>query len=101
MSMAQRSADIFTNRLSSWISEFINQVLNIILDLKCNYTESLNCRSSVLHLKFVNGWERKFFLRYADMDAINTQIEMYNHFIEGTRALQGHDDEPEDEIKTL
>ncbi|KAM3127797.1 hypothetical protein pb186bvf_020076 [Paramecium bursaria] len=78
-------------------------------NFQCNYKESLDCRSSIMEVKFckihkyyqVNGWERRFFLWRADMGAIYQQIYQYNHFIEGIRALKGEDDEPEDEWKTL
>ena len=52
---------------------------------------------SIMHLKFVNGYERKYNIGASSMGDIQTQIKNINKHIEFERALTGQDDELEDE----
>ncbi|CAD8134890.1 unnamed protein product [Paramecium octaurelia] len=67
-------------------------------NFESTYRESVECISSKWEIKFVNGWERTFYMKYADMSTLHQTIRQYNHFIEGQRALQGEDDEPDDTL---
>ena len=52
---------------------------------------------SILHLKFCNGYERKYNLGLTSWRHIKFDIEEVNRYVEFERALQGQDDELEDE----
>ena len=52
---------------------------------------------SILHLKFCNGYERKYNLGLTSWRHIKVDIEEVNRYVEFERALQGQDDELEDE----
>jgi len=52
---------------------------------------------SILHLKFCNGYERKYNLGLTSWRHIKFDIEEVNRHVEFERALQGQDDELEDE----
>ena len=51
-----------------------------------------------MHLKFVNGYERKYNIGATQMGNIMKEIQEINEHVEFERALQGQDDELEDEI---
>lgn len=52
---------------------------------------------SLLHLKFVNGYEKKFDIDASEMTAIRAQIDEINHYVEFERSMAGQDDELDDE----
>lgn len=52
---------------------------------------------SILHLKFVNGYERKYDLGASTFDSIKCEIEYINDIVEFERSMAGQDDELEDE----
>jgi len=50
-----------------------------------------------MHLKFVNGYERKYNMGVTSIANIKLEINEINGFVEFERSLQGQDDELEDE----
>ena len=52
---------------------------------------------SMLHIKFVNGYEKNYNLAYSPFSNIKEEILYYNDLVEFERAFNGQDDEPEDE----
>ncbi len=54
---------------------------------------------SLLHLKFVNGLERKYDMKMSAMPLILTEIEVINEQMEFERNMAGQDDEMDDETK--
>ena len=54
---------------------------------------------SIMHLKFCNGYERKYNIGVSSMKNIQADIDEINKYVEFERALQGQDDELEDDSK--
>ena len=52
---------------------------------------------SFLHLKFVNGYERKYNIGATSMTNIQHDVKEINKYVEYERAMQGQDDELEDD----
>jgi hypothetical protein len=52
---------------------------------------------SFLHLKFVNGQERKYDMGISTFNCIKNEIEYINDLVEFERAMAGQDDELDDE----
>ena len=50
-----------------------------------------------MHLKFVNGQERKYDMGRSTFDAIQTEISYINDLVEFERSMNGQDDELDDE----
>lgn len=44
---------------------------------------------SVMHLKFCNGYERKYNIGIATMVTLQKDVKMINEYVEFERALQG------------
>eukprot|EP00347_Sterkiella_histriomuscorum_P005435 403356629 len=53
---------------------------------------------SFLHVKFVNGYERKYDMANQPFSFIKTEINYINDLVEFERTMAGQDDELEDEI---
>ena len=53
--------------------------------------------ASVMHMKFVNGYERKYNLGISSMNMIKRDILEINKFVAFERAITNQDDELEDE----
>ena len=53
---------------------------------------------SFLHLKFVNGQERKYDMGISTFDSIKAEINYINDLVEFERSFNGQDDELDDEI---
>ena len=53
---------------------------------------------SHMTLKFVNGYERKYNIGATSMGNILNEIKEINEYVEFERALQGQDDELEDDV---
>jgi len=53
---------------------------------------------SYLHLKFVNGQERKYDMGRSTYDAIQTEVSYINDLVEFERSMGGQDDELDDEV---
>ncbi|CDW87600.1 UNKNOWN [Stylonychia lemnae] len=67
-------------------------------DYKMNIRGDLSYYSpSILHLKFVNGYERKYHLQDSLFGAILQEINYINHTVEYERSMNGQDDELDDE----
>ena len=52
---------------------------------------------SIMHLKFVNGYERKYNIGISTMRMMQTDVMQINKYVEFERALEGQDDELEDD----
>ena len=52
---------------------------------------------SIMHLKFVNGYERKYNIGISTMTMIQDEIKRINGYVEFERAYTNQDDELEDE----
>ena len=52
---------------------------------------------SIMHFKFVNGYERKWNLGMVSINTLKGQMSMINRHIEFERNMQGQDDELEDD----
>ena len=52
---------------------------------------------SFMHLKFVNGQERKYDMGRSTFDCIQTEISYINDLVEFERSMNGQDDELDDE----
>jgi len=52
---------------------------------------------SILHFKFVNGYERKYHMNDCLLGGILTEVEYINQTVEFERSMNGQDDELEDE----
>ena len=52
---------------------------------------------SIMHLKFVNGYERKYNIGISTMKMMQQDVEQINKYVEFERALEGQDDELEDD----
>ena len=53
---------------------------------------------SVLHLKFVNGTEKKYHMGMSGWGDIAFELETINDLIEFERSLAGNDDELDDDF---
>jgi hypothetical protein len=53
---------------------------------------------SYLHLKFVNGQERKYDMAISTFPTILQEINYINELVEYERAMAGQDDELDDEV---
>ena len=53
--------------------------------------------ASIMHLKFVNGYERKYNLGISSMGMIQSDIKEINKFVAFERAFNNQDDELDDE----
>lgn len=53
---------------------------------------------SCLHLKFVNGYERKYDFGNYNFNSIKPEIEYINELVEFERSMNGQDDELDDEV---
>lgn len=54
---------------------------------------------SLLHLKFVNGYERTYNMALSRFKEIKFEIDWINNMVEFERSMNGNDDELEDEVK--
>ena len=52
---------------------------------------------SIMHLKFVNGYERKYNIGISSMPMIQDEIKRINSYVEFERAFTNQDDELEDD----
>ncbi len=52
---------------------------------------------SIMHLKFCNGYERKYNIGVSSIANIKRDIAAINEYVEFERTLQGQDDELEDD----
>ena len=53
---------------------------------------------SLMHLKFVNGYEKQYDIGAAPLDIIKTEINYINDIVEFERSFNGQDDEMDDEV---
>ena len=53
--------------------------------------------ASIMHMKFVNGYERKYNVGISSMGMIKRDIEEINKYIAFERAYTNQDDELEDD----
>lgn len=53
---------------------------------------------SFLHLKFVNGQERKYDMGVSTFNSIQAEIAYINNLVEFERSFNGQDDELDDEV---
>lgn len=53
---------------------------------------------SYLHLKFVNGQEKRYDMGQSTFNAIQTEIAYINDLVEYERSMNGQDDELDDEV---
>ena len=65
---------------------------------KMNWQVQSYYQPSILHLKWVNGYERKYSMGTATWEDIKKEIEYINRHVEFERMLEGQDDEFEDEM---
>ena len=61
------------------------------------FTPKSYYQPSIMHFKFVNGYERKWNLGIVKMDLLKGQMAMINKHIEFERAMTNQDDELEDD----
>ncbi len=52
---------------------------------------------SLLDIKFVNGYERKYDVNLVHFRQMKAEIDYINHLVEYERASNGQDDEMDDE----
>ena len=53
---------------------------------------------SVLHLKFVNGTEKKYHMGMSEWGNVAFELETINNLIEFERSMAGNDDELDDDF---
>jgi len=53
---------------------------------------------SVMELKFINGYERKYNLVQSSLSVIKSEVDEINSIVEFERSLLGQDDELDDDM---
>lgn len=75
---------------SKFIQPGFVHTFNVVKDKPYDYP-------SILDLKFVNGYERKYNLMYSPFRVVREEIDYINDLIEYERAINGQEDDLEDE----
>jgi len=65
-----------------------------------NYRFEPNKPFTSMYIKYLPGWEHTYDLSMTDLRFVLKHMEHYNYIIETNRAIQGMDDEFEDEVAT-
>lgn len=81
---------MLTNVDPKFIQPGFAYTFNIVNDKPYDYP-------SILDLKFVNGYERKYNLKLNALKYVKSEVEYINEIVEYERAMNGQEDDLEDE----
>jgi hypothetical protein len=102
LNMDVNPADMHGNNQALGIIRMLNTMQSKFLQPGFAYTYNQVKNKGVYHptimnVKFVNGYERRYNLGLSTMDSIKTEINFINDMVEFERSSNGQDDELEDE----